>query len=453
MIGTLRIRLVLASVAVLLLALLAAALLLRQGANHEMGLLAMGEMHERHLRLQRELQDYWQSHRSWIDVEPVLADMERLTGFRVGIASHGQVIAVSSGTTATASVWHHAQDFGDNESPNSDLAVRDSDGSLAGTLVFLGRVSGVGTSAGAAARLDRWIALVLLSVAGVAFGLTLLLTRTITGPLEELTSTVRSVGAGDRNRRARLRSRDEIGALAAAFDDLMDRLAQQEQLRQELVSDVAHELRTPLHNLRGELEAAADGLIRKDSRLVDSLQEEVRHLSALVSDLEQLALADAGQMRIAPVPIPASQLIERAVAGCATRARERRVAMRAELEASLTLRVDPERMVQVLRNLIENAIRHSPPDSEIHVAARNGAEVTILEVIDAGEGIAAADLPRVFDRLFRADSSRARATGGAGLGLAIVKQIVELHGGSVAAQSVPGVRTSFTVTLPQPHRA
>jgi signal transduction histidine kinase len=445
LIGRLQFRLVLASATVLVLALLAAALLLRRQANHELSLLLMGETHERHLRVQRELQNYRDSHHDWAGVEPLLASMERLTGFRIGVVSGGELVAVSSGAPAAIDDWRRGQRG--HVMPIA-LGGQGDGGAGASEVAFLGRVSDASTSAAAAASLDRWIVVVLISVAAVALAITVLSARAITGPLERLTATVRAVGAGDRSRRARLDRRDEIGVLGAAFDGALDRLEHQERLRQALASDVAHELRTPLHNLRGELEAAADGLRSIDGALVRSLQEEVQHLSSLVADLEQLALADAGHLRIDRARIEVSPLVERALAQCAAGARKRSIVLETELQEGLTLFADSERMVQVLRNLVENAVRHSRDGGSVAVATRGRDGGVEIEVSDRGEGIAAEDLPRVFDRFFRADASRARATGGAGLGLAIVKQIVELHHGTVRAESAPGLRTTFTVVLP-----
>jgi signal transduction histidine kinase len=445
-IGRLRLRLILASASVLLLALAAAVLLLHHRASREMSLLVMGEMHERHMRVQRELQEYWRSHHSWAGVEPALASMERFTGFRIGVTVGGQLVGVSSAAPSVLAAWRRG-DRGSYAMP-MELAIRGDSGAAVGKVAFLDRLSDVGSSERAAASLHRWTMVVLISVAAAGLILTLLVARAIAGPLEQLTATVRAVGAGDRSRRARLDRRDEIGVLGAAFDDALDRLEHQEKLRQDLVSDVAHELRSPLHNLRGELEAAADGLRATDGALVHSLQEEVQHLSSLVADLEELALADAGRLRVTPVEVDVAQLVDRAMGLCSIQADARRVRLDRELQPGLTLTADPERLVQVLRNLLENAIRHSREVGQVDVAASAGDGVVELRISDCGAGIAAADLPRVFDRFFRADDSRARATGGAGLGLAIVKQIVELHGGSVGVESEPGVRTTFTVTLP-----
>ncbi len=246
-----------------------------------------------------------------------------------------------------------------------------------------------------------------------------------------------------------MESQDELGQLAEAFNTMASSLAQQEELRRAMVSDVAHELRTPLTNLRGYLEATRDGLVNADYALIDNLYEETMLLSRLVNDLHELAQADAGQLTLLRSPTPLAGLVEQAVTMLRQQTNDKQIALTADLPADLPLvDVDAERIGQVLRNLLNNAIAHTPDGGAIGVSARvQGGEVQVA-VRDTGEGIAPEHLPHVFDRFYRADKSRARQTGGAGLGLAIVRQLVEAHGGTVSAESVAGQGSTFTFTLP-----
>jgi signal transduction histidine kinase len=437
--ASLRLRLALATAAVLLLALLVAGALLRHRTTHVVEHLQAEGRHARHRQIQGEVQAHWDEHRSWDGVVPTLRRIERLTGYEVGVVADGRLVAASQGAPG---------DLRTPLAPPPDLLVRDAGGGVAGGIVFLERRDTGGALAGAGERLRRSIAIVVAAVAVAGLLATALVTRSVTRPLAQLTAAVRAIAAGDRERRVRSARADEIGVLARAFDDLMDRLARQERLRRDMVSDVAHELRTPLHNLRGELEAAQDGLRPTDPALLASLLDEVTHLSWLVADLEQLALADAGQLRLSPAPTRLAPWVERAVAGCGSLARARGVTVRCSVAAELAVHADGERLVQVLRNLLDNAIAHSPEGGVVAVAAeRRGARVAVT-VSDQGPGIAAEHLPRVFDRFWRADASRSRATGGAGLGLAIVKLLVELQGGTVTVASRPGEGAAFTVELP-----
>ena len=289
--------------------------------------------------------------------------------------------------------------------------------------------------------------------AGLAVGLALLVAAALAGgvvrPLEALTRAVRRLDAGDLDARVAVGSRDEIGALAAAFNQMADRVARTERQRRALVSDVAHELRTPLTNLQAQLEAMQDGLAAADGPALASLHEEIVHLSRLIDDLEQLAAADAGQLRVEPATLSLREPIEQAIAALAPQAARAGVAVVLEGDAAAQVVADARRLGQVLRNLLANAIAHTPAGGRvaIGVGAEQAGRRTVA-VADSGEGIPAAHLERVFERFHRVDSSRARATGGSGLGLAIVRQLVTLMGGTVSATSVPGAGTTVTFTLP-----
>jgi signal transduction histidine kinase len=267
--------------------------------------------------------------------------------------------------------------------------------------------------------------------------------------VEQLTEAAQRMEKGDLTVRVPVESDDEIGQLAHAFNSMAGGLAQQEQLRRNMVGDVAHELRTPLTNLRGYLEAARDGLLPADAAFVDNLYEETMLLQRLVADLQDLAQAEAGQLALERRPAALDGIVEQAVAALRPQADLRAVTLGAELPPDLPLvNVDPERIGQVLRNLLSNAVVHTPPGGQVTVLARAGEGEVTVSVRDTGEGIPPEHLLYVFDRFYRADKSRARQTGGAGLGLAIVKQLVVAHGGTIRVASEPGQGSTFTFTLP-----
>jgi signal transduction histidine kinase len=203
-----------------------------------------------------------------------------------------------------------------------------------------------------------------------------------------------------------------------------------------------------LTNLRCQIEAIQDGLQAPDAAALRSLQEEALLLARLVDDLQDLALAEAGQLSLRRTPVPVAEAVDSALAAIRPLAAERDIALRTETAAAGRVDADRERLAQILRNLLANAVTHTPAGGTIRVLATpNGGRVSI-EVSDTGPGIPPEHLPHVFERLYRGDPSRARATGGAGLGLAIVKQLVEAHGGRVSAKSDPGRGARFTFTLP-----
>ncbi|HEX6031249.1 MAG TPA: ATP-binding protein [Tepidiformaceae bacterium] len=291
-----------------------------------------------------------------------------------------------------------------------------------------------------------------LTAAVIAFALS----RRILGPVESLTGAARRLEGGDLKQRVDIRSRDEIGELGHAFNAMAESLERNETLRKQMTSDVAHELRTPLNNISGYLDAITDGVVEPDERVITSLQEESALLVRLVGDLEQLSLADAGQQQLFPERLAMEELISRAVDGVAKRAASKSIAVTTDYASRIpAVDADRGRMGQVLRNLLENAVTHTPEGGSIAVSLRASQGIVSVSVTDSGPGIPAQHLPFIFERFYRADRSRARATGGAGLGLAIVKQIVESHGGTVRAENATSGGARLTVSLPAapPERA
>jgi signal transduction histidine kinase len=283
----------------------------------------------------------------------------------------------------------------------------------------------------------------------LALLLVLLLSRSILSPVSALTRAAQEMESGDLSHRVKVRANGELGELAKAFNAMADGLERQEQLRRNMVSDVAHELRTPLSNVRGYLEALRDGVVEPTPELIGSLHEEALSLNRLVDDLQELALAEAGQLHLILQPAAVLPVVEQALLAMQAQARARQVALSTDIPAELPLILaDPYRLQQVLRNLLDNALAHTPAGGKVSVAAAQvGSEVEFC-VQDTGEGIAAEHLPLIFERFYRVDKSRARSTGGAGLGLAIVRQLVEAQGGRVAADSVLGEGTTIRFTLP-----
>ncbi len=274
------------------------------------------------------------------------------------------------------------------------------------------------------------------------------LSSSILSPVQALTRAVRRFGAGDRASRAEVRSSDELGELANAFNSMAASLERSESLRRQMVTDVAHELRTPLTNLRCQIEAMQDGLLAADPATLRSLHEETLLLGRLTDDLHVLTLAEAGQLPLQHQRIALADVIESAVMAMRARASEAGVALECAPMPVAVVEADPERLAQVLRNLLANALQHTPNCGRIDVTLALAEPGAVVSVRDTGQGIEAAQLPNVFERFWRADGSRARATGGAGLGLAIVRQLVESHGGRVSVESRAGEGACFNVWLP-----
>lgn len=303
-----------------------------------------------------------------------------------------------------------------------------------------------------------WLSRSLLLVAavggalGILFGI--LASRSLTSPLNRLADAARAIGARDLTRRVEVEGSDEVKDVAQAFNEMASALQQAETLRRNLMADVAHELRTPLSVLQGNLRAMLDDVYSLDKAEVSRLYDETRLLSRLVNDLHELAQAEAGQLRLNRQSTDLADLIQSTSATFNPAAEAKGVTLSTQVPPNMPLVLaDPARLTQVLHNLLANALRHTPAGGTISLragcAAGKEREVWLM-VEDNGEGISSEDLPHVFDRFYRADRTRSRATGGAGLGLAIVRAIVEAHGGRVSAASdgVSGHGSTFTVRLP-----
>ena len=394
-------------------------------------------------RLQNMLAAHYEQNRSWEDVQPLIEQMARMSDERIVLADeNGLVIADSDrkliGQLAGRTWAAPGMMISWGQMPIGLLYVRPTGGLPFGgpERIFLRSV-------------NRWLLTAVLAAGAVAIALTWTLSRRILRPVEALTEAARRMETGDISQRVAVQTQDEIGELARAFNSMADGLARLEQLRRNMVTDVAHELRTPLSNIRGYLEALRDGVTQPTPEVIGSLHEESMLLTRLVDDLQELALAEAGQLKLIREPVALTPVVSQVVSAMQPRAAESGLTITAALPDDLPLvHADPGRVAQVLQNLVNNALAYTPSGGEITVLARAAGTEVEVSVRDTGVGIALEHLPHVFDRFYRVDRSRTRATGGAGLGLAIVKQLVEAQGGRVWAESTPGVGSTFCFTLP-----
>jgi two-component system, OmpR family, sensor histidine kinase BaeS len=276
----------------------------------------------------------------------------------------------------------------------------------------------------------------------------LLLSRAVLRPINALTAASRRLGAGDLHERVRVTGRDEIAELGHAFNKMADSLQAAEDSQRRLISDVAHELRTPLANVRGYIEALQDRILEPGPELLDSLHQEVLLQQRIVEDLQVLALAEANALTYIRVDIELDDMLRACAAAHRLLADAAGVALAVETSVPVTVRADPDRLRQALGNVITNAVRATKSGGRVGLRLTHDAGTATVRVIDTGCGIAARDLPHVFERFWRADAARGRATGGSGLGLAIARQIVLDHGGAIDVTSTVDVGTTFTILLP-----
>ena len=298
------------------------------------------------------------------------------------------------------------------------------------------------------------VALALASGAAVLVALLVgvLLARTLTRPLHALTQATHRMAGGELEQEVRVKSGDEIGELAAAFNQMSREVARANKVRRQITADVAHELRTPLTVIAGYVESMRDGVLSPTPERLSVIYTEIERLQHLVGDLRTLTQADAGELKLNRQSVSPQELLQQAVAAFEHQAAQKGVRLELNLNGVNgdipAISVDETRMAQVLGNLITNALRYTPEGGQIVLgAALNGDRVT-LTVQDTGQGILPEDLPFVFNRFYRADQSRAGENGESGLGLAIVKALVEAHGGAISVQSAPGAGSTFAITLP-----
>jgi two-component system OmpR family sensor kinase/two-component system sensor histidine kinase BaeS len=276
-----------------------------------------------------------------------------------------------------------------------------------------------------------------------------LLARTLAAPLSQVSAAAGAVAAGDLSQRVPERGTVETEALARSFNQMAANLEQAEQLRRNLLADVAHELRTPLTVIQGNLQALLDGVYPLERAEIATIYDETRLLSRLVADLRELAQAEAGQLKLNLGPLDAAAVLAQTTDSFALLAQEDQVSLQLDAPGDLPpVLADPDRLAQVLRNLIANALRHAGPGGHVRVAARSEPVHLRVSVADDGPGIAAADLPHVFDRFWRGDPARRRDGSGSGLGLAITKTLVEAQGGAIGVESEAGRGTEFWFELP-----
>ena len=284
----------------------------------------------------------------------------------------------------------------------------------------------------------------------IAIALGFVVSKLITRPMQQLALSARKIASGDLTQRMQHKSDDEVGEVSNAFNLMVEQLEQKEKGRKQLLADVAHELRNPLSIVQGNLEAWLDGVIKPTPEQIASVYDETVLMNRLITDLRELSLAEAGQLKLHLEKTDLKEIINAEVTGFQARCQEKSISLVSEVIDGLpAVNADRDRIRQVLHNLLENALRYTPTKGSIKVKADldNNRQIAV-SVSDSGSGIERADLPFIFEHFYKADKSRQRSYGGAGIGLALVKKYVELHGGQVWVESEVGKGSTFYFTLP-----
>ena len=298
-------------------------------------------------------------------------------------------------------------------------------------------------------KLGVWPSVSGIVAAAVAMTLVWFLSRGMTSPLREMAAAASEMAKGNYDRRVRSTSRDEVGELARAFNRMATELAETDRVRRDLVANVSHELRTPITALQAVLENLVDGVTEPDAETFATMLAQVQRLGRLVTQLLDLSRLESGSVPLERTAFRVQPLLAHAVREQQLHAPDVPVEVLGDTP-DLTADGDPERVHQVVANLLENAVRHTPRGGSVQVRARHTEHAVTIEVIDEGPGIPLADQERIFERFYRADSARASSDGGAGLGLAIAQWIVDLHGGEIHSEQRDPHGCRMVVTLPNP---
>ena len=283
----------------------------------------------------------------------------------------------------------------------------------------------------------------------VALVLGAFLSSTLTRPLRELTVATQAVAKGELEQEVPVRSQDELGQLAASFNQMSSDLTRSQHLRRQMTADIAHELRTPLSIILGHAEALHDEILPPTPDTFYIILDEAQRLQRLIEDLRTLSLAEAGELPLMRAPSSLNALLEKTIAGYAPQAEQKEINLELSVTPNLPkIELDTDRMAQVFGNLLGNALRYTPKQGQIKLSATQNEQHIQIKVYNSGQGIPAEELPHIFERFYRADKSRKRHDGGSGLGLAIAKSIIEGHDGRIWAESEWGKSVTFVMELP-----
>jgi len=289
----------------------------------------------------------------------------------------------------------------------------------------------------------------LLIALGLAALLGFLLARHLSRPIRELMQTVSGLSLGRYEQRATVTGHDEVSRLSRAVNELAANLDQSRSARRRWMTDIAHELRTPVAILKGEIEALADGVRQPDQNKLNSLGEEINQLAVLVDDLQTLALSDAGALNLQREAIDLVDLVRQVAGPFQERLASRGIELRLDLPRTLRLNADPQRLRQLLQNLMENTVRYTEADGWVRVVVSATLDGSRLTVEDSGPGVSPAQLEQLFERFYRAGQGRPRAGGGSGLGLSICRNIAQAHGGRIHAVAGAAGGLAIHVDLPR----
>ncbi len=394
---------------------------------------------------------YYQQHGSWDGIGSQMSVPPSPMTTEPPQFQHGAFTLVDSSTdrVVLAGQGYHVGDTVSGMVASNGIPIR-SGSQTVGVLLINQPVYRIG--APGSAYLQRINLQVLgggLAAIAVALLLAIVLSRTLTRPIRELTEATQVVASGGPAHQVPVRSRDELGQLANSFNRMSSDLARSLELRRQMTADIAHELRTPISIILGHAEAVHDGVLPSSPETFEIVREEAERLEHLVEDLRTLSMADAGELKLSMEPTLVEDLLRNAEKVYAHQARQKQITIEVNAEPDLPeVNVDPKRMKELLTNILDNALRYTPQGGRITMSASSVDHAVEIRVQDSGPGLAVEELDKVFERFYRTETSRTREEGGSGLGFAIARSIVERHNGRIWAESQPGQGLTAIVRLP-----
>ncbi len=441
----LQFRLILGFTLALGLALAAVGVYTGYSANREVDQFSERLEEARAARVEEMISLAYSQNRNWSGIQSLVERAGNLYDRRIVVRDpQGRLIADSQADFGRLPVaWRGPDRFRPIRTGNQEIGFLSLAPGQVETEVAEPAISRVVSSVNWAlvwAGLGAWLGGVLLVT---------VLSGRILSPVRALTGAAARLGMGNLEERVEVSSSDEVGQLGRTFNNMADRLQRAEQQRVRLMSDVAHELRTPLTNVRGYLEAMRDGVLTPTPAAIDVAHQQALHLGRLVEDLGLIAQADAGSLSLDFQEASMAELATMSVAAFRPAAERKGIALTLEAPSELPIaRMDRTRIAQALGNLLDNAVRHTPEGGEVSVSVEETEGSVRVSVADTGEGVPEEELAQIFDRFYRVDPSRSRATGGTGLGLTIARQMVEAHGGAIRAERRPEGGSRFVFEIP-----
>lgn len=397
------------------------------------------------------LADYYETNGGWQGAQTVLAAFDAEPG--PGRGSHTFAVANEDGRIVVPGSGLRTDTVVPPRLLTAGLPI-EVNGQTVGTLIAPQQNNAQqqrlrGEQSNFLARINIAVFWAALGATAVSLILGVWMARTLTRPIQALTAATQAVARGDLGRQVVVRGEDELGQLAVAFNQMSSDLSTAQAQRRQMTADIAHDLRTPLSLILGHSEALSDGVLPPTPETLHVIHDEAQRLNRLIDDLRTLSLSETGALPLQARPVAPAELLARTVTAHTPAAQQKGVTLAIHANGDLPdVHADPDRIAQVLDNLVQNGLRYTPAGGAITLSAEQNDDHVLLTVADSGPGIAPEDLPYVFQRFYRADKARQRQEGGSGLGLAIAKSLIAQHNGRLWVESAPGAGATFKLTLP-----